>query len=150
MISLSSKSLCFWPFLKMQKMEFVKLIYLISRFFFGLDFFKFSVPLWYTLINTIGSTAPIVWVAKASTSTTKLFSREKTKLKMKSQQVSWYSFEFHCPSCHLWKVNILDWNRKKSELISILRSELISEVNQFPCSPIVTQFTVCQFQMYIL
>ena len=42
-----SSKINFWPFLKYQKMDFffVKVIYLISRVFFGLDFFKFSGPL---------------------------------------------------------------------------------------------------------
>ena len=30
----------------------MKLIYLISRFFFGLNFFKFSGPLWHNFIDT--------------------------------------------------------------------------------------------------
>ena len=43
----------FRPFLKLQKMvfgqkKFMKLIYLISWGFFGVDFFKFSGPLWHS------------------------------------------------------------------------------------------------------
>ena len=46
-----SSKIDFWPFLKLQKMEFdQKEILEINLFdfmsFFGLDFFKFSGPLW--------------------------------------------------------------------------------------------------------
>ena len=55
-----SSKIDFWPFLKLQKMEFgqknffVKLIYLISQVFFGLDFFQFSGLVWNYLKRYVG------------------------------------------------------------------------------------------------
>ena len=52
----SSSKIVFWPFLKLQKMEFgeknfVKPIYLISRVFFWPGVFKFSGPVRYVRLQ---------------------------------------------------------------------------------------------------
>ena len=102
-----SSKIDFWPFLKMQKIEFGQKKNLWNWFiwfheFFGLDFFKFSGPLWRGLVpqsgkNCLGSSKKLLGSGRVGQNTLGL-GFDPT-----------HPYQKHSSSCKILNVVVLSW-----------------------------------------